>query len=181
MYYKSWHPKACNCFELPSDWLLSYWESQSEGSSKQLPIKSQTLGVLRFVLIKIFHLYILYTTFFDSKKLILCTRIFRNLFSIFIGKLFFQVIHDLPCKAHVFWEGHKNRQNFNLTVCSNRQIDGEDFVNFCSLLRKHELYGAKFNSKLQLPSHSVSWDITLLIYELRNNFLWIRRLLMRQL
>ena len=27
----------------------------------------------------------------------------------------------------------------NLTICSNRQIDGEDFVNFCGLLRKHEL------------------------------------------
>ena len=27
----------------------------------------------------------------------------------------------------------------NLTVCSNRQIDGEDFVNVCGLLRKHEL------------------------------------------
>ena len=27
----------------------------------------------------------------------------------------------------------------NLTVCSNRQIDGEDFVNFFGLLRKHEL------------------------------------------
>ena len=27
----------------------------------------------------------------------------------------------------------------NLTVCSNPQIDGEDFVNFCGLLRKHEL------------------------------------------
>ena len=27
-----------------------------------------------------------------------------------------------------------------MTVCSNRQIDGEDFVNFCGLLRKHELY-----------------------------------------
>ena len=25
----------------------------------------------------------------------------------------------------------------NLTVSSNRQIDGEDFVNFCGLLRKH--------------------------------------------
>ena len=25
-------------------------------------------------------------------------------------------------------------------VCSNRQIDGEDFINFCGLLRKHELY-----------------------------------------
>ena len=28
----------------------------------------------------------------------------------------------------------------NLTVCSNRQINGEDFVNFCGLLGKHELY-----------------------------------------
>ena len=28
----------------------------------------------------------------------------------------------------------------NLIVCSNCQIDGEDFVNFCGLLRKHELY-----------------------------------------
>ena len=28
----------------------------------------------------------------------------------------------------------------NLTVCSNCQIDGEDFINFCGLLRKHELY-----------------------------------------
>ena len=28
----------------------------------------------------------------------------------------------------------------NLTVCSNCQIDGEDFVNFCGLLRKYELY-----------------------------------------
>ena len=28
----------------------------------------------------------------------------------------------------------------NLTVRSNRQIEGEDFVNFCDLLRKNELY-----------------------------------------
>ena len=28
----------------------------------------------------------------------------------------------------------------NLTVCSNRQINVEDFVNFCGFLRKHELY-----------------------------------------
>ena len=27
-----------------------------------------------------------------------------------------------------------------MTVCSNRQIDGEDFINFCGLLRKRELY-----------------------------------------
>ena len=29
----------------------------------------------------------------------------------------------------------------NLTVCSNSQIDGEDFFNFCGLLRKHEFFG----------------------------------------
>ena len=28
----------------------------------------------------------------------------------------------------------------DLTLCSRFQIDGEDFVNFCGLLRKHELY-----------------------------------------
>ena len=28
----------------------------------------------------------------------------------------------------------------DLTLCSKCQIDGEAFVNFCGLLRKHELY-----------------------------------------
>ena len=28
--------------------------------------------------------------------------------------------------------------NVDLTLCSKCQIDGEDFVNFCGLLRKHE-------------------------------------------
>ena len=27
----------------------------------------------------------------------------------------------------------------DLTLCSKCQIDGEDFVNFCALLRKHKL------------------------------------------
>ena len=30
----------------------------------------------------------------------------------------------------------------DLTLCSKCQIDGEDFVNFCGLLRKHELYSS---------------------------------------
>ena len=30
----------------------------------------------------------------------------------------------------------------NLTLCSKCQIDGEDFVIFCGLLTKHELYGS---------------------------------------
>ena len=28
----------------------------------------------------------------------------------------------------------------DLTICCKCQIDSEDFVNFCGLLRKHELY-----------------------------------------
>ena len=28
----------------------------------------------------------------------------------------------------------------DLMLCSKRQIDGEDFVNFCGLLKKYELY-----------------------------------------
>ena len=31
----------------------------------------------------------------------------------------------------------------DLTLCTMCQIDGEDFVNFCGLLRKHELYQGK--------------------------------------
>ena len=30
--------------------------------------------------------------------------------------------------------------NADLILCSKCQIDSEDFVNFCGLLRKHELY-----------------------------------------
>ena len=29
---------------------------------------------------------------------------------------------------------------FDLTLCSKCQVDGEDFVNLCGLLRKRELY-----------------------------------------
>ena len=42
----------------------------------------------------------------------------------------------------------------NLTVCSNRQIDGEDFVNFCGLLRKHELYYVRLS---YLPQNRTSF------------------------
>ena len=47
-------PKPSNCLDLSSDWLLSYWESQSEGSSKQLLIKRRSLSVSAFVLINFF-------------------------------------------------------------------------------------------------------------------------------
>ena len=32
-------------------------------------------------------------------------------------------------------------------VCRNCQIDGEDFINLCGLLRKHELYKIQAHSK----------------------------------
>ena len=34
--------------------------------------------------------------------------------------------------------------NVYLTLCSKCQLDGEDFVNFCELLRKHELEQKNF-------------------------------------
>ena len=37
----------------------------------------------------------------------------------------------------------------NLALCSKCQIDGEDFVDFCGLLRKHELYLLQFNFLLK--------------------------------
>ena len=37
----------------------------------------------------------------------------------------------------------------DLTVTTYCQIDGEDFVNFCGLLRKRELY----------PNRPIVWDI----------------------
>ena len=39
----------------------------------------------------------------------------------------------------------------DLTICRKCQIDGEDFVNFCGLLRKHELYRSKMI--LNCPNH----------------------------
>ena len=43
----------------------------------------------------------------------------------------------------------------DLMLCSKCQIDGEDFFNFCGLLRKHELYisSTKYLSKLNEKSN----------------------------
>ena len=45
-------------------------------------------------------------------------------------------------KVHIFWEGHKILRNLPLTFdciyCSQKL--GEDFANFCGLLRLYELY-----------------------------------------
>ena len=35
----------------------------------------------------------------------------------------------------------------DLTACSKCQIDGEDLVKFCGLLRKHELYATIIKKK----------------------------------
>ena len=34
---------------------------------------------------------------------------------------------------------HISSINRGMPVCSNRQISGEEFVNFCGLIKKHEL------------------------------------------
>jgi hypothetical protein len=45
-------PKTGNCFQVTSDWVLSYCESQWEGSSKQLLYRESGFGVPGFVLLK---------------------------------------------------------------------------------------------------------------------------------
>ena len=35
----------------------------------------------------------------------------------------------------------------DLMLCSKRQIDGEDIVNFCGLLKNHEVYRKVVSSK----------------------------------
>ena len=48
---------------------------------------------------------------------------------------------DNGSKVHVSKKATKIDEIFtvDLTLCSKCQIDGEDFVNFCGLPRKHEL------------------------------------------
>ena len=44
----------------------------------------------------------------------------------------------------------------DLMLCSKRQIDDEDFVNFCGLLRKYELYNqVEFLFKLKITCVSL--------------------------
>ena len=47
----------------------------------------------------------------------------------------------IPYKVQTFWEGHKILQNLHrrFVLCSASQIYGEDFANFCGLLRIYEL------------------------------------------
>ena len=44
----------------------------------------------------------------------------------------------------------------DLTLCSNCQIDGEDCVDFCALLRKRELYEKLFGVSCQTRQKSVA-------------------------
>ena len=52
----------------------------------------------------------------------------------------------------------------NLTVCSNRQIDGEDFIDFCSLLRKHELYHSEPSGFPYSPNQLLVLDFFIVSY-----------------
>ena len=45
-----------------------------------------------------------------------------------------------------------------MTVCSKCQIDGEDFVKFCGLLRKHELYAILISLKSMTIFNNTSVD-----------------------
>ena len=49
-----------------------------------------------------------------------------------------------PVKVHFFKKGKKKKNDEiftgDWTLCSKCQIDGDYFINFCGLLRKHELY-----------------------------------------
>ena len=49
----------------------------------------------------------------------------------------------------------------DLTICSKRQIDSEDFVNFCGLLRKYELYCQVLSSRLQRPGEEIAFTVTM--------------------
>ena len=57
-----------------------------------------------------------------------------------------------PAKTHIKFMFSKKATKIDeifivdLTLCSWCQMDGEDFVNFCGLLRKHELYDNQKNT-----------------------------------
>ena len=44
---------------------------------------------------------------------------------------------------------------FDLTLCNKFQIEGEDLVNFCGLLRKHELYYTSCRKRWERNSFSI--------------------------
>ena len=64
----------------------------------------------------------------------------------------------------------------DLTLCSKCQIDGEDFGNFCGLLRKHELYKINLTQNYSICVGRLEDDLAnlpiyieiILIYEVKN-------------
>ena len=56
----------------------------------------------------------------------------------------------------------------DLTICSKCQIDGEDFIVFCGLLRKHELYN------INLSIH-ICFFLNLCCHSVRNQLLFKKR------
>ena len=56
------------------------------------------------------------------------------------------ILHKVP----IFWEGHNILKNLHLTfvLYSASQKLGEDFANFCGLLRIYEIYEASYEAPL---------------------------------
>ena len=59
------------------------------------------------------------------------------------------------------------------TVCSKCQMDGEDFVNFCGLLRKHKLYYKKHTLYINIqPTQMGGFHLVdFIITELKNHMI----------
>ena len=65
-----------------------------------------------------------------------------------------------------FKKATKNDEIFtvDLMFTTKRQIDGEDFINFCGLLRKHELYLFKLGTTSSQVIANLPFS-NILIYE----------------
>ena len=70
-----------------------------------------------------------------------CRTVYKKAVSYYIRTTFSLSFVFLFLKFIYSKKGQKNWQNLHyLTLCSICQIDGENFINLCGLLRKHELY-----------------------------------------
>ena len=56
----------------------------------------------------------------------------------------------------------------NLTVCINHQIDGEDFVNFCGLLKGRFFSENLMGLKKNMPNHYLRLEFLKLHYVAKN-------------
>ena len=104
--------------------------------------------------------YLVYLKYWPSTSLILHTSIQSTVNCTY--QCFQNIKHRTSpkkVKLHVFQEGHKNWQNlhhrFDVYYIMSNQIDGEDFVDFCGLLRKHKLYHRLRQPSYYLVVHSL--------------------------